>query len=89
MLIKTAKIKEHIKPKGCPRYTGKFWLSKRKAAEQNKENKPANKKGRSSSANIDDDESFTKIVTNKKKSKIIRNVNARELYTKDEMCYNR
>ena len=80
MLIKTAKIKEHIKPKGRPRHTGKFWPSKRKAAEQNKENKPANKKRRSSSINIDDDESFAKIVTNKKNSKIIRNINARELY---------
>ena len=80
MLINTAKIKEHMKPKRRPRHTGKFWPSKRKVAEQNKENKPANKKKRSSSVNIDDDESFAKIVTNKKNSKIIRNVNARELY---------
>ena len=74
--MKTAKVKEHVKPKGRPKHTGKIWPQKRKVMEHDKENKPAKKKTKSFSANVKDDELHAKTVM----SKTSKNVNARDLY---------
>jgi len=44
-LMKTAKVKEDFKPKGCPKHTGKVWPHKRKISsgdkkQANDENNP-------------------------------------------------
>ena len=76
VLMKTAKVKEHVKPIRRPKHTGKIWPRKRKMMEHDKENKPAKKETKSFSANVKDDELHAKTVM----SKISKNVNAKDLY---------
>ena len=79
--MKTAKVKEHVKPKGRPKHTGKLWPRKRKINSSSKkqskdENKPFCKKTKRSDT---EQELHTKSVG----CKLNRNVKARDLFKAD------
>lgn len=71
--MKTAKVKEHIKPKGRPKHTGKVWPRKRKSGDKKQssdENKPFCKKAKMSHATPG-------LCT---ENELNRNVKARDLF---------
>jgi len=75
--MKNAKVKEHIRPKGQPKHTGKVWPRKRKENPKdnkqfNDENKPFCKKAKSTSTA---QELYTKNAPCK-----VKNVKARDLF---------
>jgi len=76
--MKTAKVKEHVKPKGRPKHTGKVWPRKRKINSEDKkqpndENKPFCKKVKQS-------HNTPELCTKKVTYKLKKNVKARDLF---------